>query len=400
MAQSYQDLVKRLQGQQPQVQAAPQVQPTSTANATQIQYQQAPNAPRAQLRGAADLARQYGNIDYDEDSIYDVFRQDVDARHDALQASYDRSANDYYNRLGNTQQMMQDTLSQERMTSGASAGMQSANQLSAMLGLTGQTTQDATELTREQRGLMDQRTADEAQARLNAMQTADQRRQFLAQLDAQLHASDTQHAIGQMAAEGQVSAANVAASAQGRTADLQHAATLDNARYNYAGQTHTADQNLRAQNFGTLGSAASYGYSADQNLRGTDMTSARNLQGTRYAADQNLAGTRYSSDQALAGNRAIAGAQVRASENQAAASRHAANVGYDAQVLGYQSAEAQTAINAMGGIAQSWGASGNFNAAEIDQVLNAWFDMPELNQIKQQQTSSGTTTRPGSRQAV
>ena len=372
---AYEDLLKRLRAQQPTANAPkPQMQPINH-QATSINYSIPMEADPAQLRGAADLAKQYGNINYDEDSIYNIFKGAVDSQYDAKQAGYDRSANDYYNRLGFTQQAMTDAMGTEKMQSGAAAGMSKANQLSAMLGLSQQSTQDATALTREQRALIDERTAAEYQARLDAMQTAQERKQFLAQIDAQLHANDTQYAIGRMASDAQIGAANTAASAQGRMADQQYNAALENARYNLAGQQYVADQNLAGQNFATLGSAASYGYSSDQNLRGSMYNADQSLAGTKYNADSNAAASRYNADSNLAASRAQAGATIRAAEAQAASYNYQAQLGYNAQLAGYDAAQTQQLMANQASVTNTLLANG-FTIEDTEAFVNAWFPAP------------------------
>lgn len=370
---AYEDLIKRLQAQQPKGATAPSVAPSSQAGVTSISYSKAPDVDPAKLRGAADLAKQYGNINYDEDAIYDVFKGAVDSQYDAKQAGYDRSASDYYNRLGYTQDMMEKTMYDDSIRSGASAGMQNASRLSTMLGLSQQTTADATKLTQEQRALVDERTAAEMQAKLDAMNTAQERKAFLAQLDAQLHASDTQYAIGKMGAESQVSAANTAASAQGRTADQAYRAALDNARYNLAGAQYTADQNLAGQNFATLGSASSYGYSADQNLAGSKYNADSNVKSANISAGA----TRDAAAAQAAAQRSAAqisaAAQVRAAETSADSYNYQAELGYDAQVLGYEAEKGRQLVATMGQVVGS-ALNNNISIKEVDNMVSTWLD--------------------------
>ena len=85
-------------------------------------------AQRAALADIQSLADLYG-IDYNRDSIESVFKDATNAAHEANLKEYNRTARQYYDKLGATQNSLIDTLRKQRsaaITSGANAGMQNA----------------------------------------------------------------------------------------------------------------------------------------------------------------------------------------------------------------------------------------------------------------------------------
>lgn len=260
-----------------------------------VKYSTPGTATDRERLGAASLAAQYGNIDYDRQGIEDVFQKSVDATGAMKQKEYERSANQYYNRQAQSQNAYLGAMRKanaQAVSSGAARGMQSANELSALLGISQQTSLDNTTLAQDQRGLIDKLAADKAAATQKALEYANATKMGLGTLDANLYATDAQKYAAELGAKSQVDSANTAASAQ-----------------------EVAAQQARS----------GQEYTADQNLSGTQYTSDRNLEGVQYNANQNLAGTRYSAEQNRAGQEAYAGAYSSAAQTQAAASRYAAN---------------------------------------------------------------------------
>lgn len=260
-----------------------------------IKYGTPVEAKDRQLLDAQQIARQYGNINYDQDAISNIFKDSVTQEYAAKKADYARTANQYYNRLGQSQNAYLDAMRKERagaVMTGAAAGMQSSNALSALLGMSQQSSADNTALTQQARALADQEAAAQAKARQDAMQYADQNKLAMGQLGANLYGVDAQKYIGELGANAQVGAANVAASAQGYAADQ-----------GLAGTQYAAQKNLE----GTQ-------YAANKNLEGVDLSSQRQLEGTKYGADQSLEGQRV-----------YAGGMVQSANVNANATRYAAN---------------------------------------------------------------------------
>lgn len=321
------------------------IKPVATAS-SQIQYGTPVDAKDRQLLDAQQIAKQYGNINYDEDAIASIFRDQVDQEYAAKQAAYARTANQYYNRLGTSQNAYLDAMRKERagaVMTGAAQGMQSSNALSALLGLSQQTSADNTMLTQEARALADQQAAAQAQARRDAMQYADQNRLAMATTGANLYGVDAQKYIGELGANAQVGAANIAASAQGYTADQ-----------GLAGTRYASDQNL-----------AGTRYASDQNLKGVDLSSGRQLEGTQYSADKSLEGQRV-----------YAGGMVQSANVNANASRYAANQNVEAQrIAGVAQVEATMQQN-RSNILQTVLSGGSLTPDQAAQYVESLF-MPK-----------------------
>lgn len=268
------------------------------------------DAKDRQLRGAKSLAETYGNITYDRDQIEKVFLDNVQSEYDAKRREYGRTAQTYSNRLAQSQNAYLDAMrkqaAQQATQSGAAYGAQAANRLSAVLGMSGQTSEDATKLVQQERALIDQEQQARTQAIQKALEYANQQKLALGNLDAQLYGFDAQKYVGELAANAQVGAANVAASAQGYTADKGLEGTRYAADQNLSGVRYTADQNLRGVDLSSGRQLEGTKYSADQILAGTRYTADQNLVGNKYTADQNLAGNKYTADQNLAGQQYVA----------------------------------------------------------------------------------------------
>jgi len=288
---------------------------------------------RGLISGAA-LAAKYGNINYDQNAIEGVFQGAVDAQYAAKQKGYDRTANQYYNRLGASQNAYLDAMRKANagaVQSGAATGMQSANAVSGMLGMSQQTSMDATKLTQDARAIVDQQTAAKALATQQAMQYADQQKQALMGAGVNLYSADTQKYVGELGANAQLGAANVAASAQGYSANKN----LEGSRYN-------AEQNLQGQR-----------YVADQNLNGQ-----------RYTSDRNLQGQQYSADKSLAGQQVYATGMVQSANANAGATKYAANQNVKAAGITGMSQIEATQQQQRGEIVQTFMSNGDKPSAE------------------------------------
>jgi hypothetical protein len=290
--------------------------PKSTAN---VQYGQTVTPQRANLMGIEDLASKFGNINYDDAKIRDVFNQATDAQYAADKAAYKRTEGQYYNKLATSQDSYLDTMRRAASASvqnGANAGMQNANQLSAMLGMSQQTSDDALKLTQDARALEDKYNADKAANAQKAMQYADTQKLAVAGVATQEQANEAQMYASDTAYNAQVQAANTQAGAD----------------------VYASDNAL-------LGTR----YNADQNLIGTKYASDSNLQGTKYNADKGLEGTKYSADKNLEGTKISASATRAAAGAAASAARYAANKGYDSTVYASNTNLKIAAINKMFG---------------------------------------------------
>lgn len=172
-------------------------------------------AQRAALEDIQSLADLYG-IDYNRDSIESVFKDATNAAHEANLKEYARTARQYYDKLGATQNSLIDTLRKQRaasITSGANAGMQNATELSEILGLTQTVSPDALALAQDRNALIEAYNAQLAQDVHDAMEYSDQLKQALAALASEKYGYDAQQYVAELSHNANVQAQNTASSA-------------------------------------------------------------------------------------------------------------------------------------------------------------------------------------------
>jgi hypothetical protein len=201
--------------------------------------------------GGQNLASQYG-INYDEDAILGKFKNATDASYDVLKKEYDVTANKYYDQMGAAGQTALDTIRKSNakaVATGASKGMQAANELSSTLGLQQVSSDTATQLAQDRNLLMDKQQAADAQNVVNAMTTANGLKTGVMSADLNKYSADTQYDVGKM----------------------QYYAQLDAAAKALQGTKYAADQ-----------SAAANMYSADQNLKGQQAYASSAKSGSGY----------------------------------------------------------------------------------------------------------------------
>ena len=276
-----------------------------------------PITRRPELEGTR-VGDRYG-LTYDKDTIRSKFDRATETEFQRRQKEHDMARTQYDTDLHRTQRTALDTLRQGRhdaIATGASRGMQAAQELSTVLGLGAEGAEGATQLAQDQALLGDREAEAYTQNLVQALEESNRLRSVMGELDHQRYAADTQLAVGELDHDARIEAAIKQAEAAEYGADRQ-----------LEGTRHTADQHLT----GTK-------YSADRQLEGVDLTSARDLTGTQYAADQrltgtqytadqNLAGTQYTADQNLAGQRLAASAQIQTQKISSAAQKEAARIG-------------------------------------------------------------------------
>lgn len=216
---------------------------------------------RSQMRDPSELAKQYG-ITYDANAIQSKFDAATKAQYDASRKEYAATENKYYNDMYNNQASSIDAIRKanaQAVATGASRGMQAANELSSVLGMQQTGAEGATKLAVDKNLLTDKEQAAYAQNSKDAMTTANSAGATLGNLNANIYAADTQFDVGQM---------------------------------DYYARLDTALKQL----MGTQEQAEATRYNADQNLAGNKYSADANAAAQRYAADQNYAGQKYSAD--------------------------------------------------------------------------------------------------------
>lgn len=188
---------------------------SSPANKAQLILGLPVEAQRAALSDIQSLADLYG-IDYNRDNIESVFKDATNAAHEANLKEYNRTARQYYDKLGATQNSLIDTLRKQRaasITSGANAGMQNATELSEILGLTQTVSPDALALAQDRNALIEAYNAQLTQDVRDAMEYSDQLKQALAALASEKYGYDAQQYVAELSHNANVQAQNTASSA-------------------------------------------------------------------------------------------------------------------------------------------------------------------------------------------
>lgn len=239
---------------------------------------------RPSLRSIDDLASLYGGITYDEAAIRAKFDAATKAEYDLRRREYEATANRFYEQMYGTQATALDTIRRNNaaaVATGASRGIQAANELSAILGLQETNTQTASELARQRNLLADQEGAAFAKNIVDAMTTSNAVKQALANLAANLYAADTQFDVGAM----------------------QYYAALNQAAQALQGTIYTADRNLDASRYAADQNLAGVQYNADKNVEAAGITAKGNVDAANAAGSWNLKAadrTGYWSNQAAA----------------------------------------------------------------------------------------------------
>ena len=270
---------------------------------------------RASLRSIEDLASLYGGITYDEAAIRAKFDAATKAEYDLKRREYEATANKFYEQMYGTQATALDTIRRNNaaaVATGASRGIQAANELSAILGLQEANTQTASELAQQRNLLADQEGAALAKNIVDAMTTSNAVKQALGNLAANLYASDTQFDVGAM----------------------QYYAALNQAAQALQGTIYTADRNLDASKYAADQNLAGVQYNADKNVEAAGVTAKGNVDAADVTGSWNLkaadkAGYWNNLAAATAGQYNVQAADIAGQYNvQAAQASNAAQAAY------------------------------------------------------------------------
>lgn len=158
----------------------------------------APDAP--ELRTLEDLAEAYG-ITYNYKSIYKILNDSVEKQYDAIYAKQKQNEDAYYDNASAAQNTLLDTLSRDRgnaVQAGVSKGMQAANALGAMLGVSQQFANNATALSQERNNTAKSYGADLAKAVVNAEATSNERKNAIMEIAKMLYGYDSEQYVANM----------------------------------------------------------------------------------------------------------------------------------------------------------------------------------------------------------
>lgn len=140
----------------------------------------------------------------DEQALLDKFNAATTAQFNLQREQNRQAENQFYNQMYNTQQTAMDTIRQSNaaaVSTGASRGVQAAQELSALLGLQQESVASATELANANRQTAQEETAAVLENVLNAYQQAEQQRQNLVTAAVQAASVDVESEANRIAAE-------------------------------------------------------------------------------------------------------------------------------------------------------------------------------------------------------
>ena len=280
---------------------------------------------RPELRGT-DIGDLYG-LTYDKDAIRGKFDAATKAEFDRKRKEYAGTEAQYAGHMHDTQRTALDSLRQDRsqaVATGATRGMQAAQELSTVLGLGQEGVEGATELAQQRNLLADREAEAYTQNVVEALSEANRLSEVMGQLDTQAYAADTQFGVGEMDHHARIQQAQANLEGMGLQADAQR---------------YTADRSLEGTEITALKNLLGTKFAAEKELEGADLTSERNLAGTVFGAQEQRAASEYRADQQRAGTEYTANQNLASQKIAAAAQRDAAKISAEGQMAAANLAE-------------------------------------------------------------
>lgn len=247
------------------------------------EYMQATAPISPELRTLEDLAKTYG-ITYDYDSIYKILNDSVEKQYEAVYERQKQNEAAYYDNATAAQNTLLDTLSRDRSSAvqaGVSKGMQAANALGAMLGVSQQFANNATALSQERGNTAKDYGAALAKAVVDAETTSNERKNAIMEISKMLYGYDSEQYVANMDNYNTI---------------LTNNAALQQSYMN----NHTALQNALASIFGGV---ANNKITGDANVQSSLLASEAQkaaqwyaATAQQYAAQQSLLGSQYAAD--------------------------------------------------------------------------------------------------------
>ena len=225
------------------------------------------NVPKPSLKTAKELAQLYG-LDYNYDNIYNTLMNSVNKSYDTRYAEQGNAEGKYYDQAATAQSTLMDTIRQQQsqaVQQGTNKGMQAANALSSMLGVSQQFAGNATSLA-EQRALIAKEQqasiAKTGESALNAYNTMGQQ---LGDISKNLYSSDTSSYAAGLDYNASANTANASMAASAMQAQAQVQATLTNSLADIQNSFHSGQISKETANIASnaqIQSAKQYGVDA------------------------------------------------------------------------------------------------------------------------------------------
>ena len=174
------------------------------------------SAKRPELMSAAKLAKLYG-LDYDYENMYNTLMKSVDRGYDVRYADQGIAEGKYYDNAATAQNTLLDTLRQQQsqaILAGTNRGMQAANALSSMLGVSQEFAQAATQLAQDRGKLAKEYAAAQASAGKSALDMYNAMGADLGELSKSIYSSDASNYAAELGYNSDVNAANASLAAE------------------------------------------------------------------------------------------------------------------------------------------------------------------------------------------
>jgi hypothetical protein len=376
-----------------------QIVQTAIPNGGQYSYDKIAtmDVNKPEFRTAADLAAATG-LDYNYDNIYNTLMKSVNAGHDAQLSEQKASEGKYYDNAATAQSTLAETLAQQQAQAiqvGTNRGMQAANALSSVLGVSQQFAGNATNLANQRSQIAKDYAAQQAQTGVNAMNQYNDIGKYLGDLSKHLYSSDTSAYVGQLDYNAGVNAANAQMASQQMASQSQYQTALasnfaDIMNQYYSGQITleqakiAADAQVQAAKVYGVDAAtvtaasneaiaktnaAASNYAADQNYAAAQYNADKNYAASTYTADKNYDSNTYVADQ----NRSASDyqAQMNWSANMTNSQRNQDANKYTADMQA-NTAKQQTAGNAITGLITGYN-SGAMSAEDANNALYGYY---------------------------
>ena len=289
-------------------------------------YEKAPllDAIRPEFRTSADLAEVTG-LNYDYNTIYDLLMRSVDAGHAARKAAQDASDAEYYTNAAAAQSTLAESLAQQQsqaIQTGTNRGMQAANALSSVLGVSQQFAGGAGQLAQQRAQLAKDCAQQQAQAGVNAMNQSTDVAKYLADISKNIYSADASTYVGQLDYNAASNAANAQLGAQKMAAQSALAGNFADIMQGYYSGQISLEQAKIASN-AQIESAKQYGMKAAEinaasqeavaniNKKASEYNAYKNYEASKYVADTNYLATTEAANASKAGYIATADAQTK-----------------------------------------------------------------------------------------
>jgi hypothetical protein len=201
----------------------------------------------------------YANQQIDEQAILDKYNAATAAQFAAQREQNRQAENKFYNQMYNTQKTTMDTIRQSNaaaVSSGASRGVQAANELSALLGLQSESVAGATELAQANRQTAQEETAAVLENVLAAYQQAAQERSQLVQQGIESASVDVQREASAQQTQSD-RASNITQAAENGT--LTYLTALEQSGVNLTDNTNTDNINSLDVSLANIGKSSKEG---------------------------------------------------------------------------------------------------------------------------------------------